>query len=39
MAGKRKKGQPQGPVNPMQAERAPMPSLKVKKQKKTSRGK
>lgn len=36
---KNKKAQAQSPLAPVQAERAKMASLKVKKQKKTSRGK
>jgi len=39
LATKKKKTQAASPMAPVQADRTPMPSLKVKKQKKTSRGK
>ena len=39
MAAKPKKGQFRDAAAPVTPERVPMPSLKVKKQKKTSRGK
>jgi hypothetical protein len=39
MAAKSKKGQFNAMATPLSQERLPMPSLKTKKQKKTSRGK